>query len=95
MIRRRAPCGGMFPKLLQRSDLVSSLPTCVLGRKAAEQQKREHEGYCGMENESSVDLSMHVCLAGPRTPAMPRSVFQRDHHSFSNYWCWQSSRAGK
>lgn len=74
---------------------MASLPTCVLSRKTAEQQKTEDEGYCGTENESSVDLSMHVYLAGPCSPATLRSVFQRDHDSFSNYWCWQSSRAGK
>lgn len=66
-----------------------------LSRKTAEQQKREDDSYCRTENESPVDLSMHVCLAGPHPPAMLWSIFQRDHDSFSNYCCWQNSIAGK
>lgn len=76
-------------------DLVSSLPTFVLSRKTAEQQKREDESYCGTENESPVDLSIHVCLSGPHPLALLWSIFQRSHDSFSSYCCWQNSRAGK
>lgn len=52
-----------FLKRFQGWDLVSFLPTCVFSRKTAEQQRREDESYCGTENESPVDLSIHVfCL---------------------------------
>ncbi|RMC04839.1 hypothetical protein DUI87_18013 [Hirundo rustica rustica] len=41
-----------------------------VSRKTAEPQNREDESYCGTENESPVDLSIHVCLSGPHPPAL-------------------------
>lgn len=71
-----------------RIDVFSA--SSALSRSAAQQQKGEDE-----ENGLSVGLSMHVYLAGPSTPVTLQSIFQRDHHSFSNYCCWQSGGAGK